>query len=97
MTRIDGGDVRCCKAEVQTRLFVGWNRVVGLGNPERNAVAPIPVTLKRSRGPQALVPERLQYSVVEALASVDVPYPDRDVSNHGLLPESATRSNRLAR
>src|SRR5712672_542425 len=65
--------------------------MVGLDNPERNAVATIPVTLQRSRSPQALVTERLQYSVVKALASVDVPYPDRNVSNHGLLPESATR------
>jgi len=30
--RIDGGDVRRCKAEVQTRLFVRWNRALGQGD-----------------------------------------------------------------
>src|SRR5712671_2905584 len=94
--RIDGGGVCRRKADVQTRLFVGWNRVLGLDDPKRDAVASIPVTHQRSRGPQALVSERLQHGVVEALTSVDVPYPDRNVSNHGLLPESPTRPNRLA-
>ena len=41
--------------------------MVGLDNPERNAVATIPVTLQRSRGPQARVFERLQRGFVEAL------------------------------
>jgi hypothetical protein len=94
--RIDGGGICRCEAEVQTRLLVRWNRVLGLDNPKRDAVATIPVTQQCSRGSQALVPERLQRGVVEALTSLDVPYPDRDVSDHGLLPESATRPNRLA-
>ena len=84
-----------CKAEVQTRLFVGWNRALGLENPERDAVAPIPVTQQRFSSPQALVSERLQRGVVEALALVDVPDPDRDVSEHGPLPKSASRPNML--
>ena len=79
---IDGGDVRCRKAEVQTRFFAGWNRVLSLENPERDAVATIPVTQQRFCGPQALVSEWLQRGVVEALAPVDVPYADRDMSNH---------------
>jgi hypothetical protein len=73
--RIDGSGIHRSKAEVQTRLFVGWNRALGLDNPERDAVATIPVTEQGSRGPQALVSERLQRGVVEALASVDVPTP----------------------
>src|SRR6516225_5447352 len=81
--RNNGGSIRCCKAEVQTRLFVGWNRALGLENPERDAVAPIPVTQQRFRSPEALVSERLQYGVVETLAWDEIPYPDRNVSNHG--------------
>jgi hypothetical protein len=42
--RIDGGGIWCCKAEVQTRLFVGWNRALGLDNPERDTVAAKSVT-----------------------------------------------------
>jgi hypothetical protein len=41
--RIDGGGIRCCKAEVQTRLFVGWNRTLGLEHPERDTVAAISI------------------------------------------------------
>ena len=51
------------------------------------AVGETTVRPQRSRNPQALVSERLQYGVVKTLASVDVPYSDRNVSNHGLLPE----------
>ena len=40
---IDGGSIRCRKAEVETRLFVGWNRTLGLDNPERDAIAAISV------------------------------------------------------
>jgi hypothetical protein len=89
--RIDGGDLRSGKAKVQTGLFIGWSRVLGLDNPERDTVATIPVTQQRSRSAQALVSERLQRGVVETRASVDVPYPDRDVSDHGPLPKSAAR------
>jgi hypothetical protein len=39
---IDGGGIRRCKAEVQTRLFVGWYRALGLDNPERDAIVSIP-------------------------------------------------------
>jgi hypothetical protein len=42
--RIDSVGVRRRKEEVQTRLFVDRNRALGRDNPERNAVAPIPVT-----------------------------------------------------
>ena len=86
MKCIDCGGILRRKAEVQTRLLVGWNRVLGLDDPERNAVATVPVTQQRSRGPQALVSERLQYGVVKALASVDVPYPDRNVSESWASP-----------
>ena len=94
---IDGGGIRCCKAEVQTRLVVGWNRVLGPENPKRDTVASIPVTHQRFRSPQTLVSERLQHGVVKALASVDVPYADRDVSDHGPLPKSAAQANVLPR
>src|SRR5215470_4153154 len=85
MECIDGSSVRCRKAEVETRLFVGPNRAFGLDNPKRDAVVPIPVTDQRPRGPYAFVSERLQHGVVEALTSLDVPHADRDVSDHGLL------------
>jgi hypothetical protein len=49
--RIDGGGICRCETEVRTRLFVGWNRVLGLDNPESDIVAPITVTQQRSRGP----------------------------------------------
>jgi hypothetical protein len=64
MKRIDGGGICRCEAEVQTRLLVGWNRALGLGDPKRDAVATMPVTEQCSRGPQALVSERLQRGVV---------------------------------
>ena len=41
--RIDGGSIPCRKAEVQTRLFVGWNRTLGLEHPERDAVKAVSV------------------------------------------------------
>ena len=65
-------------------------RVLGLENPERDTVAAISVAQQRSRGPQALVSERLQRGVVKALASVDVSYPDRNVSDNEPLPSRHT-------
>src|SRR6516165_195952 len=98
---IDSSGICRCKADVETRFFVGWNRVLGPENPKRDTVASIPVTHQRFRSPQTLVSERLQHGVVKALASVDVPYADRDVSDHGPLQmgawqrKCATSENRL--
>ena len=86
MKCIYGGGIRCRKAEVQTRAFVGLNGALRLRNPKRNGLSSIPVADQRSRGPQAFISERLQHGVVEAFTSIDLPYPDRDVSNHGSLP-----------
>jgi hypothetical protein len=41
---IDGSSIGSRKAEVKTRLFVGSNRALGLENPKRDGVAPIPIT-----------------------------------------------------
>jgi hypothetical protein len=88
MKCIYGGGIRCRKAEVETRAFVAWNGALRLRKPKRNGVSTIPVADQRSRGPQAFISQRLQQGVVGAFTSVDVPYPDRDVSDQGLSANS---------
>src|SRR5215471_12296981 len=69
--RVDGGCIWRCKAEMQTRLFVWWDRVLGGKNPKRDAVGPVAVADKRPRSPYAFVTKRCQDGVVEGPASVD--------------------------
>src|SRR5258708_23088315 len=88
MKCVDGFRAEPPEAEVQTWFFVGRNRMLGRYHPPSDAVATITVTRKLSRGSDALVSERLQNRVVKALTLLNVPYSDRDMSNHEPLRRS---------
>ena len=87
--RVDGGAARCPKTEVQTRLLISRNRALGRYDPERDAIAPVPIADQGFRLPDALVSERLQGRIVEGLASVDVAHTNGNMGDHGPLPESS--------
>src|SRR5262249_17996379 len=87
--RVKGVDrlgARCHEADVQARLLVGRNRTLDGDNPESDVIAPIPVAQHCSPRPQAPVSERCQRRVVKALASFEVPDPDREMSDHSRSP-----------
>ena len=53
--------------------------------PRAQCSRPYPPACKGSRLPQALASERLQGSIAEGFASVDVVHADRYISDHGIL------------
>src|SRR5262249_29466103 len=79
---IDRLGARCHEADVQTRLLVGRDRMLGGDNPESDVIAPISVAQHCSPRSQTPVSERRQRRVVKAPASFEVPDPDREVSDH---------------
>src|SRR5918995_1505835 len=79
--RVEGVDAFACRrreAEMQSRLVVGRNRTFRPEDPERDGVAPIPerpVVIA-----EAVVAERCEDRVIEALGPGDIPNPDRYVT-----------------
>src|SRR5829696_320709 len=71
------------EAEVQPRLFVRGDRVLGGNDPECDGLAP--VAERAFPFAQACVAERLQGGVVEAPCRGDVTHADGDMIEHGLL------------
>src|SRR5262249_25277469 len=90
---------------LQSRLACSRLKMGNLGRFQRSAFrqfglhhnlafpAALSLSLNSSQGRR----ERLQGGVVKAPASVDIPYPDRDMSNHELLPKGAAEANVLPR
>jgi hypothetical protein len=85
----DGRCARCRKAHVQARLFVRRNGMLRQHHPECDGFGSIPISGGAPGCSYTPVSERLKSSVVEAAASVDVPDPDRHVSDHFLKPASS--------
>ncbi|EGE60795.1 hypothetical protein RHECNPAF_1340044 [Rhizobium etli CNPAF512] len=82
MKRVDGGLVRRDEAEMQPRLHVGDNGMLGLYHPETDLIRPVadhPIGIG-----QTLIAERCQRRIVEAARSFEVFDADRNMVKHGL-------------